>query len=162
MISGNHWRALYSETRYETMAVCAKEMMIDKKFSPEGAVICLHFLADHISLNPAEIKGDDWLVDIFLHNVENTACWRLLRPYPLFFCWESRWNYTKKSAAIRRKKLWRFSLENSTWLRREAMWDSWQKKWDTDIKQGQQTAGTGMKGRKKKLDESKCFIFTLH
>lgn len=67
------------------MAVCAKEMMIDKKFSPEGAVICLHFLADHISLNPAEIKGDDWLVDIFLHNVENTACWRLLRPYALFF-----------------------------------------------------------------------------
>lgn len=24
-------------------------------------------------------------MDIFLHNVENTACWRLLRPYPLFF-----------------------------------------------------------------------------
>lgn len=85
MISGNHWRALYSETRYETMAMCAKEMMIDKKFSPEGAVIWLHFLADHVSLNPAEIKEDDWLVDIFLHNVENTACWRLLRPYPFFF-----------------------------------------------------------------------------
>lgn len=67
------------------MAMCAKEMMIDKKFSPEGVVICLHFLADHVSLNPAEIKGDDWLVDIFLHNVEKTACWRLLRPYPFFF-----------------------------------------------------------------------------
>lgn len=148
MISGNHWRALYSETRYETMAMCAKEMMIDKKFSPEGAVIWLHFLADHVSLNPAEIKEDDWLVDIFLHNVENTACWRLLRPYPLFFSRKQVKLY-KKSAAIWRKKLWRFSLENSTWLRREAVRDSWQKKWDTDIKQGQQTAGTGMKGRKK-------------
>lgn len=160
MISGNHWRALYSETRYETMAMCAKEMMIDKKFSPEGAVIWLHFLADHVSLNPAEIKEDDWLVDIFLHNVENTACWRLLRPYPFFS--RKQVKLYKKSAAIWRKKLWRFSLENSTWLRREAVRDSWQKKWDTYIKQGQQTAGTGMKGRKKKLDESKCFIFTLH
>lgn len=84
MISGDHWRALYSETRYETMGMCAKEMMIDKKFSPEGAVICLHSLADHVSLNPAEIKGDDWLVDIFLYNVENIACWRLLRACPFF------------------------------------------------------------------------------
>lgn len=162
MISGNHWRALYSETRYETMAVCAKEMMIDKKFSPEGAVICLHFLADHISLNPAEIKGDDWLVDIFLHNVREYSLLEVAASLPPFFFLRKQVKLYKKSAAIRRKKLWRFSLENSTWLRREAMWDSWQKKWDTDIKQGQQTAGTGMKGRKKKLDESKCFIFTLH
>lgn len=87
--------------QYETMGMCAKEMMIDKKFRPEGAVICLHSLAAHVSLSPAEIKGDYWLVDIFLHNERIQlagGCW-VLAP----FCRGSWWNYTKKRSA----EVWR-------------------------------------------------------
>lgn len=42
-------------------------------------------------------------MDIFLHNVENTACWRLLRPCPFFFLSRKQVKLYKKSAAIWRK-----------------------------------------------------------